>query len=155
MKVQYYYDEERGRCCDRCGRDIKHIYVLTDEITGAEWLVGCECINKVVGISDFGLKQLKHDLKRISEKQAKLADMRSKTAEQLIEEANGDYGMIEMSTAEKNACNWEQTWRMRTVDEYREELAHTMWFLEARIRIETDELSKKYKNVKFKTAKGA
>lgn len=150
MKISYYYDEGRGLCCDRCGRDIKHVYVVTDETTGLQQKVGCECINKVMAISDYGLNQLKKDLKHLKGQQAKLDEMKSKTLDQLVDDADGNLGMIEMSKSEKDACNWEQTWRPRTVEEYKDQMVFTMWVLDDRIKWETEEMCKRYKNIRLK-----
>jgi len=97
MNIKYYYDNV-GTICDRCGHDIKHVYVT--ESNGVSFKIGCDCIKKVCTISDFGLKELKKDIKSL-EKTKKCYDEVLQPIEKLLVDNAENYGMIEMTKAEK------------------------------------------------------
>jgi len=146
MKITYYYDHV-GMSCEKCGRTIKNIFVL--ESNGVTFKVGSECIQKISSISNYGLKELKKDLKNIESTKQKYNEI-SKPIEQLLVDNAENYGMIEMTKAEKDACDWEQTWRMRTNEEYTAYIEELRWFYPESIKNKINEINKKYKNITLK-----
>jgi len=150
MKIQWYYDSV-GCSCDRCGHGIKNIFQVEDN--GVIFKIGSECIKKVSNISDYGLKELNKDVKSLEETKKRLEIMQGKTIEELVNDRNGDYGMKEMTTKEKDACNWEKTWRPVTKEEYIKSIPETIDFLEEQIKYKVEKMSQKYKNIKLKEAK--
>jgi len=147
MNIKYYYDNI-GTTCDRCGHDIKHVYVT--ESNGVTFKIGCDCIKKVCNISDFGLKELKKDIKSL-EKTKECYDKVLQPIEKLVVDNAENYGMIEMAKAEKDDCNWEQTWRMRTKEEYTVHIEELRWFYPENIKNKVNEMNKKYKSITLKS----
>lgn len=146
MKITYYYDNI-GTTCDRCGHEIKHVYIV--ESNGVTFKIGCDCIAKVSTISDYGLKELKKDIKSLEDTKTKY-DYVLQPIEQLVKDNADNYGMIEMPEVEKRACNYEQTWRQRTEAEYIEWIEELRIIYPMRIEKQINDMNKKYKNVRLK-----
>ena len=58
-----FYRDNRGMSCQHCGRGIKNIAVVRDNLTGERLYVGTTCIDKLLGINEKANKLLQKRIK--------------------------------------------------------------------------------------------
>lgn len=60
--IDFYYDKV-GMSCQHCGRAIKNIAVVRDNLTGEKLYVGTTCVDKLLGINEKANKLLQKKIK--------------------------------------------------------------------------------------------
>lgn len=60
--IDFYYDKT-GMSCQHCGRAIKNIAVVRDNLTGEKLYVGTTCVDKLLGINEKANKLLQKRIK--------------------------------------------------------------------------------------------
>jgi hypothetical protein len=90
--------------CDRCGREIKHSYLIRNNETGETNSYGSGCAHKVMGISITEMVEENIAYEREVEKQAREAEMEAmgKTYIQAFEEADPEMLKFIAEGAEEN-----------------------------------------------------
>lgn len=128
-----FYRDNVGCSCQHCGRGIKNIAVIRDNLTGEKLVVGTTCVDKLLGINEKANKLLQKRIKeytRMKDRYTKEIEYKNNLNEYI------ETRLIENAQYDLDDYNYKKPW------EVVRDSIHTIEFAYNQLLIHTKEFNK-------------